>query len=142
MTDLAALDEWVGDYPTLLHRTRWTFDIEAIAYRLKVDPQFAIEMRLCKEWQIPHSQFLSWDEEDQAKALGYFYHEAQRCAACGIHPDDWPDPAEPLFEAVAETCPGCAELDRYKRWQEEQMENAPKSAMDGVRSHLRRVADG
>lgn len=129
------------ELPTLLHMVRWGFDYEKIVYRLRSDPQFAIEMRVCKEWRIPHSEFLSWAVEDQEKALGHFVYEGQRCGNCGIHPDDWPDPDEPVFEATTRVCPGCAELDRFGRWAKERSEdgNASKDAFDGVKTYLRRL---
>lgn len=140
MTDI--LDEWGGDLGTLLHASRWGFDYEGIVYRLHNDPQFALEMRVCKEWRIPHSQFLSWEPEDQAKALAHYVFEARRCTACGVHPEDWPDPTVPVFEATSDVCPGCAELDRYQRYVKERTENAPPSMMDGVKTYLKKVGDG
>lgn len=137
--EAALLDAWGADLPTLQHVTRWGFDLDAIAYRLRQDQQFALEMRLCKEWRIPHSEFLSWTPEDQAKALGHYVFEAQRCDSCGIHPTDWPDPDEPDFEVATRVCPGCAELDRWNRWVHEQMEStSTKDAADGVKPYLKR----
>lgn len=142
MTPETPLEEWAGiDLMTLLHAVRWGFDYDAIAYRLQNDRQFAMEMRLCKEWQIPHSRFLSWTPEDQAKALAHMAYEAQRCPGCGIHPTDWPDPDEPVFEATTKVCPGCAELDRFGRWAKERAEDASDDAFDGVKTFLRRVGE-
>lgn len=141
MTPEALLDEWDGtEVSTILHVCRWGFDYDAIAYRLQHDRQFAMEMRLCKEWRIPHSEFLSWCDEDQSKALAHMAFEAHRCAQCGIHPTDWPDPDEPTFEAVVKVCPGCAELDRWQRWAKERSEDEKANdAFDGVKPYLTRV---
>lgn len=145
MSDVDALVEHWGnaEVPTVLHAVRWGIDIDAIAYRLQNDPQFAAEMRLCKEWRIPHSEFLGWSTEDQKKALGHFFYEALRCGSCGIHPTDWPDPDEPVFEATSLFCPGCYELERFNRWAKEQAESSgAKDAMDGQKPYLKRRDDG
>lgn len=132
-------DSWtLADLPALLHEARWPIDYEAIVFRLQNDDRFAAEMRLCHEWKMPHSVFEKWADADQDKALAYFAHEAIRCHRCGIHPDDWPDPTEPLFDAILETCPGCAETDRFQRHIQEQAERMPKSAQDGVRIVLKK----
>ncbi len=131
-------DLTVEDLPRLLHQSRWNFDYEGIVHRLRHDDLFAAQMRLCNEWHMPHSEFLKWKPQDQANALAYFAHEARRCRQCGIHPDDWPDPEVPLFDAVLEVCPGCAETDRYQRHITDQAERMPKSAADGVRIALKK----
>ena len=132
------LDDWGAPLSVLIHATRWTIPYDEIVHRLRQDGQFALEMRLCNEWHIPHSEFLKWAVEDQNKALAFFAYERQRCGSCGVHPMDWPDPTEPVFDAVAETCPGCAETDRYQRYLQEQAERLPKSAADGVRVVLKK----
>jgi hypothetical protein len=137
MSDLWALD----DLPSLFHLARWGFDYEGIVHRLRNDDQFALEMRLCNEWHMPHSVFLDWEPEDQANALAAFAYETRRCGRCGIHPMDWPDPMVPEFDAILEVCPGCAETDRYQRHITEQQERMPKSAGDGVRIALKRRGD-
>jgi hypothetical protein len=144
VTDLSeVLDQWAGiEAPVLLHALRWGFDYEAIAYRLRHDGQFAMEMRLCKEWKIPHSQFLKWKPQDQAKALGHMVFEAQRCSECGIHPNDWPDPDEPDWEVAVKVCPGCDVMAKWQRWANERAEDAgSKDAADGVKPYLRRRED-
>jgi hypothetical protein len=128
------------EVPTVLHAVRWGVDADAIAYRLQSDPQFAAEMRLCKDWRIPHSEFLGWSVQDQQKALGHFFYEAQRCGQCGIHPTDWPNPDEPTFEATALFCPGCHELERFNRWAKQQAEDShSQDALDGQKPYLKRT---
>lgn len=136
-----SLEDWGADVTVLLHAARWSLPYEGIVYRIRQDQQFALEMRLCNDWHIPHSKFLKWDREDQEKALAQFAYERQRCTNCGIHPDDWPDHTIPMFDAVAETCPGCAERARYERYLAEQAEKMPKSATDGLRVVLKRRDD-
>lgn len=134
-----AMAEWEGvALPTLFHATRWAVDLDAVIYRLRSDTQFALEMRFCKDWRIPHSELLGWPEEDQTKALAYFIHEAQRCSDCGIHPNDWPDPDDPIYQVEVRTCPGCAEFARWQRWAQEQSEATnSRDAMDGVKPYLK-----
>lgn len=138
MTD-SYLDDWGADLSVLLHASRWPINFDAITYRLRHEDRFALEMRLCNEWHMPHSVFSDWQVDDQDKALAMFVYERQRCTGCGIHPMDWPDPTEPMFTAEAEVCPGCAETDRYQRHLQEQAETLPKSASDGVRVVLRKL---
>ena len=68
-------------------------------------------MKVCKEYQIPHSVFLNeWDEEDRAKAMAYMIHEASTCSRCGTQPWEWdPDQGGSKFaywprESI---CRGC-----------------------------------
>lgn len=145
MTDLETLlDGWGGDLTTFRHAARWGFDLEAIAYRLRTDPQFALELRYCNDHGLPHHRFLDeWSPEDQAKALGSYLHEQQRCGECGIHPEDWPDPDEPTYQVEVRKCPGCELFARWQRWAQEQAEgNNAKDAMDGVKPYLKRRGDG
>ena len=136
---MSDVDDWtVADLPGLFHAARYPISYEAIVFRLRNDDRFAAEMRLCHEWHMPHSEFTKWKDDDQDKALAFFSYEVRRCSRCGIHPDDWPDPTEPLFDAVLESCPGCAETDRFQRHIEEQKDRMPKSASDGVRIVLKK----
>lgn len=148
MTDLAGVEEIedddravaaaLVDLAPVLHHARWPVDVAEWSYRLRYDHTLSLELRLCGEWGIPHSEFLEWDDVDRAKALAYALHEGRRCRECGIHPDEW-DPADypPPFESAVRECAGCAELARFNRHQQEQAKNAP-SLLDGVKPYLRR----
>lgn len=141
MTDVAASEALDAmSVPTLLHAVRWGGSFDDIWYRLQNDSQFAMEMRYCNDHNLPHSQFLSWAPEDQAKALAHFYYEAQRCN-CGLRPDDWPEHDHPTFTAEARYCPGCAELARRERWARDQMGDRDKDALDGQTFYLKRAED-
>jgi len=136
---MSDLDFDLDQLSDLFHASRWGFSYEGIVHRLRNDDLFAAQMRLCNEWHMPLSEFLDrFTPEDQANALAYHAHETRRCKSCGIHPDDWPDPEVPMFDAVLEVCPGCAETDRYQRHITEQQERMPKSASDGVRIVLKK----
>ena len=55
---------------------------------------------------IPHSQFLSWSDTDQAKALAWQRWQREKCASCGTRRGEWKkDPF--AYVASGEVCPGC-----------------------------------
>lgn len=68
-------------------------------------------MRVCKEYQIPHSEFLGrWSEEDRAKAIAYQIHEASTCQRCGTQSWEWdPEQGGSKYAYIPreEICPGC-----------------------------------
>lgn len=110
----------------LIHSLRLPVDHQHWADRLRSDPLFAVEMRVCREWGLSHSQFLAWDPDDREKAIAYVIHEGQRCGSCGIHPDDWPtEDAEP-YEVEGRRCFGCQATERY---------------LSGIRDHAQRTND-
>lgn len=86
-------------------------------------------MRVCKDWQIPHSQYLggppAWTPLDRAKAEALADFEAALCQMCGTNPD-WFDPEKGghRYAMIAESwrCPGC-ELEAQLR---EQIPHAEK----------------
>lgn len=74
-------------------------------------------MDYCGPKGIPHSTFLSWDPDDQEKALSWQAFMARRCGQCGTHLDDWKETAGGdrfAWHAETYTCPGCSELERYR----------------------------
>lgn len=78
--------------------------------RLRRDRQFEVELTICSEYHITHSEFLGWSPEDQAKAIAIFGHKADRCALCGTADWEW-DPAQGgarhAYEPVEKLCQGC-----------------------------------
>lgn len=76
---------------------------------------------------IPHSTFLSWDEDDQDKALAYRRERATVCTGCGTRQVEWEDDR---FAYVAEShqCLGCEVLAQER-------ENIPDEAL-GVWTYL------
>ena len=140
-SDDRALADAFTEVAPVLHFARWPVDIEHWAFRLLHDPTFAVEMRLCKEWGIPHSEFLGWGDVDRAKAIAHHFHEARRCQGCGIHPAEWqPEQYPPPFVVEFTECPGCAEMERSRRHLQERSKNATAAA-DGVRPYLKRRDD-
>jgi hypothetical protein len=63
-------------------------------------------MRFCNSHGIPHSEYLDWDAEDQAKAMAYQFEDAQRCQMCGTADWEWEENKR-AYEPVMTTCWGC-----------------------------------
>jgi hypothetical protein len=74
--------------------------------RLKYDTQFYIELSLCNEWGIPHSEFLSWSPDDRSKALSFLMIKSQRCDLCGTAEYEW-DENRHAYEPAESFCMGC-----------------------------------
>ena len=81
-----------------------------IRERLRYDPQLNLELSLCHEWGIPHSQFLSWSPRDRAKAIAFTLEKSARCAMCGTAEWEW-DANRDAYQAVTERCEGCYRKD-------------------------------
>jgi len=74
------------------------------------DDQLALELDVCRAYQIPHSTFLAWSKDDRDKAIWQYVRELQRCASCGTRPDEWHESKggrRDAYEAVLYVCPGC-----------------------------------
>lgn len=65
-----------------------------------------MQMRFCNEHGMPHSQFLDWNPDDQAKALAMMFDDAQRCQLCGTADWEWEQDRH-AYEPVLKTCLGC-----------------------------------
>lgn len=79
-------------------------------------------MRLCREYRIKHSEFLDWSEEDRAKAIAEYAHNAAICSMCGTAPWEWDEEqggSKFAYEPVVEICPGCERKD----WMRDSKEN-------------------
>lgn len=55
---------------------------------------------------IPHSVFLSWDEDDQDKALAYVKEQESVCDGCGTREEVWRQDRY-AYVGWNITCPGC-----------------------------------
>jgi len=66
-----------------------------------------MEVGWCVEHGIPHSEFLTWSDEDRSKLMAYLLEESSRCSSCGTKPADW-DEDQWAYEAVTIMCHGCA----------------------------------
>lgn len=67
------------------------------------------ELALCREYRIRHSEFLSWPESDQDKALAYERYDRSVCV-CGTRREEWDPEAggdRNAYVAMTDTCPGC-----------------------------------
>jgi hypothetical protein len=100
----------VTDDPFEIARLR----TEAGWERLHLDSRFRAEMRLCNKMGIPHSQFMSWDVDDQEKALQYDAWIGMLCPGCSTHPEMW---ERDQYALVGDThmCHGCREIENARQ---------------------------
>jgi hypothetical protein len=85
-------------------------------------------MYLCAEvYHIPHTEFLSWSEGDQQKALAWEIRRRQTCPSCLTREDEWLGGGRP-YTPKKITCIGCRELSK-----------ANKSISDKVRDWTRAI---
>lgn len=68
------------------------------------------ELAYCVPNGIPHSRFLSWEEDDQDKALAYVRDKALVCNGCGTKRSEWSEDRH-AFIAQQRRCPGCERLE-------------------------------
>lgn len=68
------------------------------------------DLAICHHYRIPHSAFLSWNDDDQDKARAFWRFDRSVCTGCGTRPDEW-DPAaggdRRAYSADVIVCPGC-----------------------------------
>lgn len=103
--------------------------------RLDADPQLSIELAVCAEFHLPHSEFLAWGTSDRDKAIWWYLRKRQTCPGCGTRPDEWnPDVGGSWhayrFEAVQ--CEGC--LKRHRAEEALEKSKAPGMHVVGVRN--------
>lgn len=72
-------------------------------------------MDYCGPIGLPHSHFLSWDEEDQDKAIAWKLYKASLCPHCGSDPNDWIGEdmrtlEPPPYKVETVRCYGCVSL--------------------------------
>lgn len=94
------------------------------------------ELTLCDRWGIPHSEFLSWDEMDQDKAVAFARQKAAMCQTCATWPDEW-EADRFAYVVDADRCPGCELIETERDQLEERFKNN-KGALRGLRVFLRR----
>jgi hypothetical protein len=72
----------------------------------------------CVPRGLPHSAFLSWDQDDQDKALAWEAERRAHCPDCGTRRDEWdPDRGGDRYAylAVDYRCLGCESLEQAQR---------------------------
>jgi hypothetical protein len=89
-------------------------------------------MDYCGPRGIPHSEFLSWDVDDQSKALHWMSEEAQRCPGCGTADWEWAEDNH-AYEAHTAVCLGCLEIGSAQKDSQEQAKSTP-----GLKTYLRK----
>lgn len=91
-------------------------------------------MDYCAPRGIPHSEFLSWPIDDQAKALGWQSEQRQACQHCGTHEWEW-EADRFAYSAETYVCPGCMHLETLQK-------NSSKLAEDMHGLKFRLVKNG
>lgn len=68
---------------------------------------------MCAAYQVPHSEFLAWAQDDRDKAIWHLIRQRQKCPGCGTRAAEW-DPAQggrgDAYQAEVVQCPGCAQV--------------------------------
>lgn len=81
---------------------------------IAADVRLREELALCHGFGIPHSEFLSWRDDDQDKALAYAAFDRSICGGCGTRPAEW-EADRHAYSAAVHSCPGCRETGAMKR---------------------------
>lgn len=100
--------------------------------RLRYDRDFFFELQICSEYGIPHSTFLAWDTDDQAKAIAFAIEKGMRCGLCGTAGWEWDETqggSRHAYQAVENFCHGCYALAAARV-------NDPNRNSDGVSVEL------
>ena len=74
----------------------------------------------CADHGIPHSEFLSWPEDDQDKTIAWLLAKREVCDLCGTKESDWVDERgwplqDPPLTPVAHKCHGCAQKEQFRK---------------------------
>lgn len=80
---------------------------------------------------IPHSEFLSWSELDQDKALAWKREQSKVCRGCGTRKEEW-ERDKFAYVGHIEHCPGCEALEQEK----EHLREAEEKGSHGLSAHL------
>lgn len=68
------------------------------------------DLAICREFRIPHSEFLGWADVDQDKARAFHRYLQSVCGGCGTRPEEWDEKAgghRHAYSAITDECPGC-----------------------------------
>lgn len=91
-------------------------------------------MDYCGAHGIPHSVFLAWHPDDQAKALGWMGEKRQACSQCGTAGWEW-EANRLAYSAEPYVCLGCMAIEQTRKDNAEQAKRMP-----GM--HIRLVRNG
>lgn len=70
---------------------------------------------MCAAYQIRHSEFLAWDDDDRGKAIAWHLRQAQACSRCGTRPEEWDEDRggdSHAYIGEVHRCHGCVVKDR------------------------------
>lgn len=93
------------------------------------------ELAYCVPLGIPHSEFLSWPDVDQDKAIDFVQYQRGACPGCGTRREEW-EADRFAYVAESERCPGCEVI-------AQEQDSVPDDAdTRGVRWFLKRRRKG
>lgn len=96
--------------------------------RLDADPQALLELRVGKEYNRSHSEFLAWSTDDRDKAIWLFLRERKECPRCGTRDEEWYDDDGNRQQAYVPDlveCEGCVVVERGTREFEVELREFP-----------------
>lgn len=73
-------------------------------------------MMVCREYRIPHSEFLSWSKDDRDKAIWQFVFTLTACPSCNTRREEWLESAggdRRAYVPKLDRCPGCEALESF-----------------------------
>lgn len=83
--------------------------------RIDADPQLELELAVCAEYRIFHSEFLERSTADRDKALWWHARQRKTCQGCGTRGEEW-DPEQGghrrAYISTITTCEGCVVIER------------------------------
>ncbi len=85
-------------------------------------------MAYCGPLGLPHSVFLTWDDDDRDKAVAYTRAMHHICKGCGTRPEEWEANPNAYIGDIYK-CEGCVRL-------EGERENAAESTEKGLHVRL------
>lgn len=87
-------------------------------FRVREDARLTQELAYCVPLGLPHSEFLTWHEDDQDKALAWLHEQNSKCRRCRTRPEEW-DPKQGgsrwAYVVEIDRCSGCELLDQAQR---------------------------
>ena len=74
-----------------------------------------IELAVCAEYRIFHSEFLAKSVSDRDKAIWWHIRKAKTCPQCRTRPEEWDETQgghRQAYYAMALQCEGCLKIHR------------------------------
>jgi hypothetical protein len=105
---------------------------------MDADHQLALELMVCRAYQLPHSTFLGWSKDDRDKALWEFARSVEKCPSCRTREAEWAEGDaggdRNAYRAEKARCRGCEVLEYARETVDEKR--------DGKGIYVRLVRNG